>query len=142
MAKVNLTPDEFADFVCMFMLDLMTDKNMTIRKANPKFAAVVDKLGSMGLRSVLTMYFFGVGAFVRQRYGQVRNIFSKKSSDQLTIYITQDSKYQEKLKDKQQIKQTVKTVLKLLNQGNDINSRQLNMLQEQVIRLMERDGEL
>lgn len=140
--RLNLTPDEFTDILMMFLLDCATDKDMNIRKTNPKFAAIVDKMSGLGVRSMLFMYFFNINANIRMKYRQIREVFAKKTSNQADFYVTQTKEYQEKMKEKQQIKKAIKTALKLINNGKDLNERNLNMLQEQTLKIMEKNGDI
>lgn len=146
--KISVSPDDFADFCILFFLDCMANKKMLVRKTNTRFNAVLDKLTSMGFKSIFLMMFFTISPMLRQRYSQIKEIFEKKSSNQHYIYISQDAEYAKIMKkssgqqDVKQIKKAINNTMKLLNAGKDINPQGLQRLQEAVINKMIKEGDL
>lgn len=143
--KLNLSPDEFIDFIILFLLDIMTNKDMLVLKTSSKAQAISSKFKSLGIKSILMLLFFTVDANLRTRYKQVRDVFDKKSSNQHSIYISQDANYLKKINNKKEVsavKKAISTTIKTLNAGKDINPRNLQLIQEKVIKILEQQGDL
>ena len=160
--KLNLSPDEFADFCILFLLDNMTNKDMIVKTSNENFKLVTNKLASQGFRSIFMNYFFSVDPALRQRYRVMREIFAKKTTTAQTLYITQDYNYLKKLKtskdkDKKNkdgivatLKKTIKMAVNLaltsitgnINASANVNQQKLDMLTEKIIKILEKEGDI
>ena len=150
--KINVDPADFADLCILFLLDTMTNKEMMVKDSNKKLALVSDKLAKSGFRSIFMTYFFSIDPSLRQKYKNIRHIFAEKSSNQHTILITQDKKYLDRAKRRgkkaeidnpvQALKKAVKLAAELLVASHNVNPKKLEMLQEQVIKLLEKDGDI
>ena len=149
--RINTSPDEFADFIMLFLLDALTNKNMQIMKTNPRFKALVDKMNNLGIKSPLMMLFFGINGDLRIKYKQMRDTFDKKTSVQHGINITQDANYLKKIeksspskikKETDKIKNAIATALSMVLAGQKIDQRGLNLLTEKVMKQLEAQGDL
>ena len=149
--KINCTPDEFADVCILFLLDCMSNPDLMVKQSSPRLKLVSDKLKGMGFKSIFMQYFFAAQPRVRQQYGYIRNIFAKKTSDSQTIYISQDKVYVDKAKKKEgkedkkktsMIRKVIQLAMKMVNSGVDPNPAALALLQEKVIHILEKEGDI
>ena len=143
--KFNFSPDEFVDFIVMFLLDVMSNKDMQVLKTSNKLKALTTKLISLGFKPVLLLLFFTIDATTRTKYRQFRDVFDRKSSNQHSIFISQDAEYLKKIKDKKdinKIKKAINTTLKLITSGRTISQRDLELIQEKVLKVLEKEGEI
>ena len=80
--KVDLTPEEWGDFVAIFLLDSMVHED--ILYDNEEFRKLVDNLAGKGAKSVLLKYYLDLPSNQRVDYRRVRDsLIGKKVSDTL-----------------------------------------------------------
>lgn len=112
MARLNLTPDEFANIVTIFLYDKVLHPDKIATK-NEEFNEFIDKIGSV-IRPLLTKNYVNLPSDQRYNYKRIKDVFHGKSSGIETIRIIPSV---EKVKKIEKEKGTIKKLIgKLLNQ--------------------------
>jgi len=68
--KVDLTPEEWGDFVAIFLLDAMVHDD--ILYDNEAFRGLIDNLQGKGAKSVLLRYYLSLPPALRTAYRRVK----------------------------------------------------------------------
>ncbi len=86
MAKVKLTPEEWGDFVLVFLLDaIVHDK---ILDENTEFREMIDDLKGKGVKSKLLKYYLSLPGELRIKYKRLKpTMIAEKGEDQADIAI-------------------------------------------------------
>jgi hypothetical protein len=72
MPKVNLSPDEFGDFVAIFLLDSLVNPEVLIN--NDEYREFAGKLKAKGMKSALVKYYFNVPSDMRVKYKRIKDV--------------------------------------------------------------------
>lgn len=71
MAKLNLTPSEFADLVAAFILDKMVNPDEIIIE-NEDFTKLINRISSQGAKPLFTKYYLDMKADERLSYKRLK----------------------------------------------------------------------
>ena len=89
MAKVNLTPEEYGDFVAIFLLDAIVHDDILAH--NTEFRELMDNLKGKGAKPVLIRYFLSLPSNLRTDYKRMKTTMLRdKGQDQSDIIIRRD----------------------------------------------------
>jgi hypothetical protein len=113
MAKVNLTPEEYGDFVAIFLLDAMTNED--VLADNEEFRELMDNLKGKGARPILIQYFLSLPSIQRTDYKRIKTTMLRdKGQDQSDIIIRRDRAKEKKEAEKKKkpglIRKAIKAV--------------------------------
>lgn len=117
MAKVKLTPEEWGDFVMVFLLDAIVHPD--ILDTNPEFRDMVDEFKTKGIKSNLLKYYLSLPGDLRIKYKRLKpTMLQEKGEDQADILIRKPAtttlkkamKKAEKAKKKGLLRKAVKAV--------------------------------
>lgn len=137
--KVTITPEEFADFVAVFLFDQLRNKDEMI-PTNEEWQELVDNMTKKGLLPVLVQYYTRLKGSNRLNYKRISPVFKTDTNKQYVINITgnPDLLHQIEPEKKSVIKDLVKKTMKLINQekqrtGFLINEEKADKIVEYVI---------
>lgn len=145
MSKVNLEPEEFGDFVAIFLLDSIVNPEVLV--GNDEYQEFIDKMKGRGMKSTLVKYYFAVPSSMRVKYKRIKPVLLD-ADDQGVINIRKKGKEIAKKGEKDakkkegvfaKVKRGVKKIIKKLT-GEDIDEKELNMLIEQIMIELEEDN--
>jgi len=145
MPKVNLEPEEFGDFVAIFLLDSLVNPEVLIN--NDNYRDFAGKLKAKGMKSALVKYYFEVPSEMRVKYKRLKDVLIT-GEDQGVINIMKKGKEIKKKREKEarrgegvvkKVKRVVRKVTKKLT-GKDIGESELTALVEQIIIELEEDN--
>jgi hypothetical protein len=113
MAKVNLTPEEYGDFVAIFLLDAIVHDDILAH--NKEFRELMDNLKGKGAKPVLIQYFLSLPSELRTKYKRMKpTMLRDKGEDQSDIIIRRSKAKEKKEAEKEKkpglIRKAVKAV--------------------------------
>lgn len=84
--KINLTPNEFADFVAAFLFDKIL--NDDVIPNNEEFNKFSEALEKKGVKPLLMRYYMSMDSDMRINYKRIKDSFTGKEMSMNTINIT------------------------------------------------------
>lgn len=144
MSQINLTPEEFPDFVVAFIMDNF--KNEELLRDNPLWAEYVKNLKSKGVEAHTIKYYLHMDSETRLKYKRIAKVFSgevQSSKIQIQPNETEDKKRQKK---NSKLKRIIKTVFKIVKEERyrtsmPINEQKMNKIIDYVMRHEDDDTE-
>jgi len=85
MAKVNLKPEEWGDFIVIFLLDAIIHDN--ILDDNENFRKLINNLEKKGAKPIFLKYYLDLPASLRVDYKRVRNSIIGKDTSSAILNI-------------------------------------------------------
>jgi hypothetical protein len=127
MAKINLTPSEFADFIIPFLLDNILNPDDVLNENN-SFSNFISDIEKKGMKPKILKYYIDLDSKTRLKYKKIRKIFTNEKIDNVVINIFSEKKDKEKEdKENNLLKKSIK---KLLNMDYNINHEEEKILNE------------
>jgi len=129
--RLNLTPNEFADIVAVFLFDkfLYPDK---VVPNNELFNELIDKLSGKGTKSLLMGYYLNMPTEMRLNYKRIKDVLKGGGSSHEIRIVPEDKVDKKDKKEKGGlIRKAVKIVKKLLKK-EEVSKEELNLLLETV----------
>lgn len=84
--KVNLDHNEFVDFICIMLYDLLNDHSYLTK--NERFNKFIEYIDKKGIRSYLFKYFLSTSSHIRRSYRQrFKDILQDESKKPGTIFV-------------------------------------------------------
>ena len=80
MAKVKLTPEEWGDFVMVFLLDSIVHDG--ILDENPEFRDMIEEFKKKGVKSKLLKYYLSLPADIRMRYKRMKPVMLQETGEE------------------------------------------------------------
>ena len=111
MAAVNLSKEEFADYIISFLLDKMITGDEILPDYDP-LNKLIKQLKSRGVDKLLLSYYISSGPLVRNKYKANRKVFTVNNDDTLTLGVR--GSVEKEKKTKGTLKSLVKKALKLM----------------------------
>lgn len=112
MAKANITPEEYGDFVAIFLLDAITHDD--VLADNVEFREFIDNLKGKGAKSVLIQYYLSLPSQLRTTYKRIRPVMLREKGEDQTDILIRRRKSRVRKKEKEEkpglIRRAVKAV--------------------------------
>lgn len=87
--KINITPEEFADLVVVFLFDKIV-RNDEVIPEYEAFNEIVENLEKKGAKSPLMQYYLSLDAEERRNYKRINGAFTNGSQSNYTINIAME----------------------------------------------------
>jgi len=84
--KINVTPEEFADVVCIFLLQKLLYPDEVVF-GNPEFNKLMDTMNNKGMRSQLLNYYLNLPSSTRVKYKFMSKTLTYESNEMSLIQI-------------------------------------------------------
>jgi hypothetical protein len=123
--KINVTPEEFADIVVLFLLDQMIKNPLDGR--NEAFDALLGNLKGKGVRPILTKYFLATPRSTKVLYKYIRGVFEEGDTSTQVIQIKNRASVAAKddePEDDGLIKKAIRKAVNLLRPGTPIKNEE------------------
>ena len=111
MASVNITKEQFVDYIVAFLLD-KTYKSDVILPDYDAFNELMKQLKARGIDNILLNYYINSNPEIRSKYKATRKVFKKGNKDSLIMNIKGEVEREKKTKGT--LKSLVKKALKLM----------------------------
>jgi hypothetical protein len=95
MSKINVTPNEFADLVAIFLFDKSLHPNEVVPN-NVKFNELTDAMRGKGMKPLLMNYYMDLDANMRTDYKRIKDTLDGTSTDTAVINIKEKKAKKEK----------------------------------------------
>jgi len=99
MAKVNLTPEEFGDFIAIFLLDAIVHDDILAH--NEEFRELMANLKGKGAKPVLIQYFLSLPSQLRTDYKRMKPTMLRDKGQDASDIIIRRKKSKEKEEEKE-----------------------------------------
>lgn len=132
MAKLDLTPEQFGDYISALMLDKMINMD-DVMSNNEEFTELMKSFKSMGGKSSLMKMYLDMPSDMRMKYKWTRNTLTGKSNSTQTIRLLPEEKKKKEDPEKEGLfKKTIRKIKKAVGLGDSINftSDEVKLLQE------------
>lgn len=137
--KVTVSPEEFADFIAVFLFDQLRNKEEML-PGNEKWQELVEKLDKKGLISPLMQYYTSLTGKGRINYKRISPVFKTETNRQYVINIIGDPELLDKIEPEKKsvIKDLVKKTAQLIKQEKErtgflVNEEKADKIIEYVI---------
>lgn len=135
MSKINLTNQDFADFLVALLLDALRNPDEIIDE-NERWKELVERLDSLGFGSPLVRYYVKMPSENRMLYKRFRKFFKDDSNQKFIIQLEQDKDDEKSKTDKYKIKDIVKKAIRMINSEKQRTGWQL-LSEEKVDKIVE-----
>jgi hypothetical protein len=109
MSKINLTPNEFADLVAIFLFDKLLHPDEVVPN-NVEFNKLSDAMRGKGMKPLLMNYYMDLDANMRTDYKRIKDTLEGTSTETAVINIKAEKAKKEKKPGL--IRRTIKKLLK------------------------------
>lgn len=124
MAKVNVTPNEFADLVVIFLFDKFLHPNEIVSD-NKLFNELIDNMRGKGMKPLLMNYYMDLDANMRVKYKRIKDVLDGTSSESSVINILPEKVGREREKKKVG---SIRKIVKKLMKKEEISMEEENLL--------------
>ena len=131
MAKLDLTPDEFADYVSAFMLDKILNMD-DVAPGNVEFTELMQDFKGMGAKTKLLKMYLDMPSEMRMKYKWTKKTLSCDSSSIQTIRILPCGKEVKNKEKEGLVAKAIRKIKKAVGLGDSVNltSDEAKLLQE------------
>jgi len=131
MAKLDLTPEQFGDYISALMLDKMINMD-DVMSNNEEFTELMKDFKGMGGKSKLMKMYLDMPSEMRMKYKWTRKTLTGESNAIQTIRLLPEEK---KVKDPEKeglIRKAIRKIKKAVGLGDSVNltSDEVKLLQE------------
>ena len=84
--RINVTPSEFADIICIFLLQKLLHPDEVVFENEP-FNKIMDIMNNKGMRSQLLQHFLSLPSHTRVKYKFIAKSFTYDTNETSIIYI-------------------------------------------------------
>jgi hypothetical protein len=84
--KANVTPSEFADLVCIFLLQKLLYPEEVVFDNEP-FNEIMESMNNKGMRSLLLNYYLSLPSDIRVKYKMIAKTLNYESNEMSLIQI-------------------------------------------------------
>lgn len=123
--QLNLTPQEFADFVMIFLMDKIVNKNEVVT-GNPRFENFIEKAGSV-IKPTLVKQYLDMDSITRVNYKRIKDVLEGANKTHRIRIVPSD---EEEIKVQKKKDGILKKVIKKIISGDEIYSQEKQMLNE------------
>lgn len=95
MSKINLTPNEFADLVAIFLFDKLLHPDEVVPN-NVEFNKLSEAMKNKGMKPLLMNYYMDLDANMRTDYKRIKDTLDGTSTDAAVINIKAERAKKEK----------------------------------------------
>ena len=120
MAKLDLTPDQFANYISALMLDKMINMD-TVIPGNEKFTELMEDFKGMGGKSRLMQMYLAMPSEMRMKYKWTKKTLSCESNSIHTIRLMPCDKKEVDKEKEGFIAKTIKKIKKAVGLGDSVN---------------------
>ena len=120
MSKLDLTPDQFADYISALMLDKMVNMD-TVISGNVEFTELMKDFKGMGGKSKLLKMYLDMPSEMRMKYKWTKKTLTGESNSIHTIRLIPED---EKVKDPEKeglIRKAIRKIKKAVGLGDSVN---------------------
>jgi hypothetical protein len=126
MAKLNLTPSEFADFVAAFIFDKMVNPDEIIIE-NEDFTKLINRISSLGSKPHFMKYYLDMTADERLNYKRFKSTIEPGATSKSVIDVKPE---QAKVKTGSGLTSFAKKAIKTLLLQSNKSEEEIDMLLE------------
>jgi len=120
MSKLNLTPEQFANYIAALMLDKMINMDSVISK-NKEFTELMEDFKGMGGKSRLMKMYLDMPSEMRMKYKWTKKTLTGESDSIHTIRIIPESE-EEKDKEKEGlVAKAIRKIKSAVGLGDSVN---------------------
>ena len=124
--KINISPEEFGDFVISFLFDKLLHFDEVIPDNND-FNKIMEVMENKGMKARFMRYYLDMDAVNRKKYKRIKKVFDGTTNEMSTINIVPEKSVEKKKKPKEGI---IKKILKKLLKKEDLTNDEENLLLE------------
>jgi hypothetical protein len=126
MAKLNLTPSEFADFVASFILDKMINPDEIIIE-NEDFTKLIEKTSKLGAKPLFMKYYLDMTADQRLYYKRFKSTIEPGATSKSVIDVKPE---ETKVKSGSGLTNFAKKAIKMLLLQSNKSEEEIDILLE------------
>ena len=128
MAKINITANEFPNFVVSFLFDKILHPEEIV-PGNKEFNKFMEVMAFKGMKPILMKYYLDMDANERLKYKRIKDIFDMTANTSSVINISPSEKEIEVKKKKG--KMVTKIIRKLIG-ASKVSKKEINILNEYI----------
>lgn len=128
MATLNLSPEEFADIVVLFLADKAVNPEK-VAIGNEQFNTFMKKNSGV-IKSKLLQYYLDSDPSRRREYKWIKKVFTNENAGIQTIRIGPTKDIKSVRKEKSKAKELIKKIAKKILKKEEINQEEANLLLE------------
>lgn len=131
MAKLDLNPEEFADYISALMFDKIINNEEVISN-NDDFSDLMDDLKGSGAKSKLMRYYLDMPSSMRMKYKWTRDTLTGDSDQIHTIRIMPEVKKKKEKEKEGLAKRAIRKIKKSVGLGDSVRftEEEANLLEE------------
>lgn len=132
MARITVTPEEFADIVVALLFDKVV--NPSLISKNEEFTKIVDDIKQKGLKSRLMKYWLNTDPRKRILYKKFIKPLLKETGEKTVIEVATEKEIEATEKKKKKKGGVVKKIFKKIIGNEAVTRKELAFLAEEIMR--------
>jgi len=133
MAKLDLTPEQFADYISALMFDKMINMDKLISN-NKEFTELMEDFKGMGGKSKLMKMYLDMPSEMRMKYKWTKKTLTGESNQIHTIRLIPEEKKEVDVEKEGLIKKAIRKIKSAVGLGDSVNftHEEAKILQEMI----------